>query len=586
MKHTNISKYVVFGLMGFIFLSVALMSPAQGAVQANSSGLLSMDLLIDDGWIIAGDDTFVTDPDDVFLEPIGDGLFTKITLPTDKIYLPKNLHVDLENTQLYSDPYWAANELGGSRTFLNTSVNAVVNSNATSMTETTALSFSALYGECKATSSATIDGDETLTWKTDLEEDRDADGTTDETGDEEWLTTLNGDEWFVVHMAMASDAAGTSTDNWAEIQLVFQTTAADYTFSIRGYEYAGDTDTTVGSISNGERSDFYSLGSSTTFEHLIYQFNIGDIITDDSESPSIVGLDYIQHKISIDSASASKYITLRNYGITVYREPVGVTDAIDDDANFDYDTSGIMSGGLNDADFLYSVITDEASTTDDTYLNLLPIEHDIDFQKAEDRVLSAPYRKIKFVSATTYEMELEPTSYNEYDIGGYDADKKGYLVRSVGSWDWNWLDYGGNPTSYISWTAASSKLMFEWELEYDRMCYAVEEFDDPALAVFADANGENGWILQGTEQTAELVAAFDGQSDATLITDILLVEPSQTLGGNAASMELKLWMRTPSTVVPQPIGAVSTDGGITGFFFGIVSFITGFLSLKWLRKDK
>lgn len=570
--------------------AIGVMATTSVQVDVPNDGLLSMDLLIDDGWIYAVDDTVATDPDDVFLEPdsASSGLYTVFSLPTSKIYLPKNLDVDLENTQFYSDPYWSANQLGGSRLFLNSSANAGTfeAGDTSNATVTTQLSFSGDYGEAKLTSAAGINIDTRVMWQTQCEEDRDADGICDETGDEEWLTTINGDEWFVIHMAMASDAASTSTDNWASIELVFKTTTGYYTYEIRGYEYAGDTDVTETSVSNGERANFYSLGASTTFEHLIYMFNIGDVITDDTESPSVVGLDRIEYNIQIDSASASKYITLRNYNICVFREKIGITDSVNDASDFTYDSSGIPGYFTVDCDLPESEITDNTATTDDTYDNLLDIEHAIHWRDGNP-ILKAPLRKIKFVSDASYEMELDPTTLTTKSLG-YNTEFNGYLVKMDATYDWGWLDYGGNPTTYISWTASSSKLMFEWELEYDELCYAVDADDDPAIAIYRDANSEGGYVLQGIEQTAELISAWNGQADDSAVTDILLTEPSQTLGGQPTVVMLKLYMRTsPVSPTPSPI-AVSSEGNASWLSGLAIIFgaITSFFSFRWLKGKK
>ncbi|MHA2227045.1 MAG: hypothetical protein ACXAC8_17655 [Candidatus Hodarchaeales archaeon] len=579
-------KKVIISFVAIFAILLTVSAMAQAAPQVANSGILSMDLLIDDGWILAVDDTVATDPDDVFLTESGTGLNTLLSLPTDKIFLPKNLDVDLENTQFYSDPAWAAHELGGSRLFMNSSARAGTTYNSSMLAVTTELSFSAEYGECKATSTATPHAaDSWVEWRTQLEEDRDADGVVDETGDEEWLTKIDGDEWFLVHLAMASDAASSSTDNFAELILSFKTTSGTYNYTIRLFEYAGDTDTTVGSITNGERAEFYSVGASTTFEHVIYLFDMAAVIADDSESPSIVGLDDIYHRIQMDTTANSKYITLRNYGVTVYQNEIGITDNVDDDSDYDYDTSGIPANFADDSDFPSSEITDNSGTTDDTYDNLLDLEHSVE----SGDILKAPIRKIKFVSDSSYEMELEPTKMDIRLIAGYDTSKNGYLVQMDASYDWNWLDYGGNPTTYISWTASSSKLMLEWELEFDQMAYVVDADDDPALAIFRDANSEGGYILQGVDQTAELIAAWDGQADDSAITDILLSEPSQTLGGQDTTVMLKVFMREVpyGQQAPSPVIAIGQDPtGQTGIIAGIVSIfaaVLGFFGIRWVR---
>ncbi len=583
----NLNKKLFFGFIGLIFLSVAVLTVTAAPTATAKSGLLSMDLIIDDGWFYAVDDTVATDPDDVFLEEHNGGLETLITPPTDRLYFPKNLDVDLEKCQWYSDPNWAANELGGSRLFMNSSATAGVYETGDTLnaTITSEMSFSGDYGEAKLTATGSIDADTKVMWSVELEEDRDADGITDETGDEEWLTQINGDEWFLVHLAMAGDVAAAETDSWASVELVFKTTSGYYTYEIRGYDYAGDTDVTVGSVSNGETASFYSLASSTTFEHVIFLFDMGAVVSDDSESPSIVGLDRIEYNIQLDSTATSKYITLRSYNIVVFREEIGFTDNIDDDTDYDYDTAGIPGNFDDDSDFPSSEITDEGGATDDTYDNLLALEHAIDTSKSGDLIIKAPMRKLYLVSNTDYEMELNPNVYSEVDVGGYNDEKMGYLIRSHAEYDWNWLDYGGNPTSYISWTASSSKLLLEFELEYDQMCYEVDTEDDPGLSIYTDVNGEGGYILQGVEQTAELIATFDGQTDDTAVTDVLLVEPSQTIGGSATTVDLSLFMRHPSRVIPEgaPAAGVAEAPGFFAWILGGLSLLGGIFTGKWLR---
>jgi hypothetical protein len=560
-KIVSLAMVAIMVAIAVLTLGMFFLSPMQAMAATPKDGLLSQDLLLDDGFFYAVDDTVAADADDVFVESSMTEDTSKVWLPDGaRVHLPKNLDVDLAQSQLRSSASYydssvsrSWHKLGGSDLFMNDSANLPLRSGNT-ITATTNLTFSGDYGECLATG-GTMSADQNVNWTTQLEEDKDGDGITDETGDEEWLTSFNGDEFWYLHFAMKSDAGSTSTDNWASVALSFKTTgSSNYDINIKMYEYGGDTDTTVAAISNGMQMDFFSLGAGTSYDHLILTFDMAKVLADDSEGPNIVGLDYIISTINIDSESDDKYIGLRIYNICAYTSYPGITDNINDDGTIDYDTSGIMGGFDGDCDIPNSAITDNAGATDDTYDNLLDLEHELYFYDGSIETLQARFRKIYFVSDGSNEVEIEPSKMSNTNVGGsanWNADVKGYLVQSIFEYDLTWMDWGGTPTTYFSWTASSSKVMFEWKVDYDVMAYKCYAESDAQYAIYRDGSTLNGWVMDNTDQTAELISAFDGQADAAVLTDIVLNEPNQDWGAKIAG-KLCLYMRTP----------VSADGSL------------------------
>jgi hypothetical protein len=296
--------------------------------------------------------------DDVLIEEgRADLMFLKLEKDDTKL--------DLANSVFESNfpTIVGANEY--SLTLTNTTYNAGVTDGKTVNTEATSNSAETLV-TFKATSNATAVGQyayarSMMAW------DSNDDGDYTDAGDKGYLPH---DENVKILANFQMDCEGTDDDTYASVKFVFETTTAtDYTVHVKGVEGAGDTGWDL-TTANGATFAFYDADDTS----MVITIPLANVLDEDSESVSIIGLDYIEIYTYVDQASEYVQAELRNAAI--FTNYPALTDSSDDDDDFDFrNAAGIAENMHDDMDRLFTAITEGGT---EAYDNDMELNSDIE----------------------------------------------------------------------------------------------------------------------------------------------------------------------------------------------------------------
>lgn len=327
--------------------------------------------------------------DDVLIEDkIADLLFLKLEKDATKLDLASSVWESNFQTVTGNEEY--------SETVTNATYNAGVSDGMTINTEATSNSAETLV-TFKGTTNATAVAQyayarSMMAW------DSNDDGDYVDSGDKAYLPHDENVK-YLINFQMDSDAAAAA---YGSVKLVFQTTTAtDYTIHIKGDFAAGDTGWDL-TTSNGATFAFYDADDTS----MVITVPLANVLDEDSESVSILGLDYIE--LYGYTAEASKYVQCELRNAAIFTNYPAFTDSLDDDDDFDFlNAAGIAENMHDDMDRLFTAIT-EAGT--ESYDNSMELNSDIE----NEINLFTAARYLKFTGVAS----MEPTQAGYSSVDG------------------------------------------------------------------------------------------------------------------------------------------------------------------------
>lgn len=386
--------------------------------------------------------------DDALIEDkIADLLFLKLEKDITKLDMASsvfesNFQTITGNTE-YSD------------TLTNTTYNAGVADGMTVNTEATANSAETLV-TFKGTSNASAVAQyayarSMMAW------DSNDDGDYTDSGDKNYLPHDENVK-YLINFQMDSDVSAAA---YGSVKLVFQTTTStDYTVDVTGNFASGDSGWDL-TTSNGASFVFYDADDTS----MVITIPLANVLDEDSESVSILGLDYIE--LYGYTAEASKYVQCELRNAAIFTNYPALTDSSDDDDDFDFrNAAGIAENMHDDMDRLFTTITEAAT---DTYDNDLELNSDIEteinlFTAARylyfTGVISMEPTQASYSSADTDIAAKYLTSESLiFDSRGIDDLELLSNFLSVSNWQfnctmddtimWDTTDYENNLVSFI-----------------------------------------------------------------------------------------------------------------------------------------
>lgn len=296
--------------------------------------------------------------DDVLIQDnIVDLMFLKLEKDSTKLDLASSVFESNFQTITGNSEY--------SETVTNTTYNAGVSDGMTINTEATANSAETLV-TFKGTSNATAVAQyayarSMMAW------DSNDDGDYIDSGDKAYLPHDENVK-YLINFQMDTDS--TDDDTYGSAKLVFQTTTAtDYTVHIKGVEGAGDSGWDL-TTANGATFAFYDADDTS----MVITIPLANVLDEDSESVSILGLDYIELYSYVDIAS--KYVQCELRNAAIFTNYPALTDSADDDDDFDFrNSAGIVANAHDDMDRLFTTITEGGT---EAYDNSMELNSDIE----------------------------------------------------------------------------------------------------------------------------------------------------------------------------------------------------------------
>jgi len=327
--------------------------------------------------------------DDALIEDkIVDLMFLKLEKDATKLDLASSVWESNFQTVTGNEEY--------SETITNATYNAgtvdgmTINTEATSNSAETLVTF-------KGTSNATAvlqhaSAKSMMAW------DSNDDGDYVDSGDKDYLPHDENVK-YLINFQMDSDASAAAL---GEVRLVFQTTTAqDYTVRVISSFAAGDSGWDL-TTSNG--ADFVCYDADDV--SIVVTIPLANVLDEDAESVSILGLDYIE--LYGYTAEASKYVQCELRNAAIFTNYPAFTDSSDDDDDFDFrDAGGIVANSADDMDRLFTIITESGT---EAYDNDMELNSDIE---SEINLFTAA-RYLKFTGIAS----MEPTSASYSSVDG------------------------------------------------------------------------------------------------------------------------------------------------------------------------
>lgn len=186
--------------------------------------------------------------------------------------------------------------------------------------------------------------------------------------------------WITVNNEMTIE--GTDAQSYSLVDVVLETTSGtDYTISIKYWYTAGDSGWDF-STGNGATLEFFDCSGIP----IVTTLPIADILDADSgEAVNVIGTDYYRQYLYQDVAS--EYIQNELKNIAYFTSMPAATDNSDGNNNWDFDSTDEYFTGIDQTDYLYTVVTQDSTDTYDSDQELLADWSDVITTKVKARYL-------------------------------------------------------------------------------------------------------------------------------------------------------------------------------------------------------
>lgn len=191
---------------------------------------------------------------------------------------------------------------------------------------------------------------------------------------------------------------GTDAQSYSLVDIVLETTTAtDYVISIKYWYTAGDSGWDF-TTSNGATLEFFDCNGIP----IVTVLDIAAILDADSESVNVLGTDYIKQYLYQDVAS--EYIQNELKNLAYFTAIPAFTDPIDGNNDWDMDGDDEYFSGIDQTDYLFTVVTQSGTDTYDSSQEFLA-------GHSGSITTSVPARYLYFTGA----MSINPTGGSAWD---------------------------------------------------------------------------------------------------------------------------------------------------------------------------
>ncbi len=414
-----------------------------------------------------------------------------LVLPDDDV------SVNLAETSIMSDSA-IDNSADFSPTFINNTFNVGVESNATASIVDSELSGSYSDTRMDATVRFGFDDAETVTWTSVLATDENDDGDYEDSADRGYRTSIGKSGQILFWNAMA-DWNVSDADNFMKLTWSFKTTGAnDYDFEI--IHYTGSGDSAWSNIdSSGENKITLSLYD-TDAEAIALFAGIDELLQMDlGDNPVISGLNELIVQVGTSNSAAEVTVRINNF--CALSDYPAITDASDNDDDFDLDgsTGGLMDGVHDDNDFLCTVITEGGTESYDSTVALSNTIETSPFAMLQDAKI------IQF----TGNVYVLPSDWTVSSTSGDD----GYLTTETYTFDSTNLDDFQTIANVFTWTDT----YYNMTLAEDILVSAYEDFDKDLVSYEMEGSDkvEDLRSLWSSATADNYKVAYDGTNPDT-----------------------------------------------------------------------
>ncbi len=350
----------------------------------------------------------------------------------------------------------------------------------------------------------------------------------DSNGDGDYVDTadksyLPHDENIHILVNNEMTCEGTDAQTYTQVDVVLETTTSqDYTISIKYWYTAGDSgwDFTTG---NGATLEFFDVSGIP----IVAGLDVAAILDADSESVNILGTDYLKQYLYEDVAS--EYVQNEVKNIAYFTAIPAFTDATDGNNDWDMDGDDEYFSGIDQTDYLFTVVTQAGTDAYDNSQELLA-DH------SGSITTITPARYLYFTGA----MAVYPTSGSNWDSAFVSQGK--YLTKETLTFDTreiNTLKTLANVLSVSTW-----KMNMTLE---DAIMWDTDHYENN-LVTFTD---------QGIDQVETLRPAWTVTTDDSEVT-YDNSDPSTTTG-DLDSYYLEYY--TASDLGSQDVTTTDSDSG-------------------------
>lgn len=421
----------------------------------------------------------------------------------DGMVLPDDdLSVNLAETSLMSDSA-IDNSADFSPTFINSTFNTGVESNATATTVDSELSGS--YSDTRMDATVRFDWAEleTVSWTSVLATDENGDGDYEDSADRGYRTSIGKSGQILYWNAMA-DWNTTDVDQYMKLTWSFKTTGAnDYDVEIIHYTTTGDS-AWSNIDSAGENKITLSLYD-TDAEAIALFAGIDELQQMDlGDNPVISGLNELIVEVGTNDEDAQVDVRINNFA--VLSDYPAITDKSDNDDDFDLDgaTGGLMDGVHDDNDFLCTVITEGANEAYDSTVVL------------KNAIETSPYAMLQDAKIIQFtgNLYVMPTDWAVASAkeGSY------YETTETFTFDSTDLDDFQTIANVFTWTDT----YYNMTLSEAILVSGYEDFEDDLIS----------FEMEGTDKVEDLRSLWDAADDDNYKVAYDGTNPDSTTGSS------------------------------------------------------
>ena len=401
-------------------------------------------------------------------------------------------------------------------------------------------------------------GLETVTWTSVLATDVNGDGDYEDSADKHWRTSL-GKSGQVIYWNIMADWNVSDADNYMKLTWSFKTTGAnDYDVEI--IHYTGTGDSAWSNIdSSGENLITLSLYD-TDEEYIALGALMDELLQMDlGDNPVISGLNELIIEVGTDNANAEVDVRINN--MAVFTDYPAITDATDNDDDFDLDgsTGGLMTGVHDDNDFLFTVITEGGT---ESYDSTVPLK---------DTIEESPYAMLQDAKIITFtgNFYVLPTEW-EVSSSGKSAP---YTTTEIYNFDSTSLDDLQTTANVFTWTDS----YYNMTLSQAILTQDYEDFEDDLVS----------FDMEGSDKVEELRTLWDAADDDNYKVAYDGTNPDTTTGSN---FEFELVYTSDNSLTSS--GGISVapaaDNTMTFIVIGLMLIVGLLLAYAFVssRKDR